>query len=222
MYNDAFWLKHIDKSWYERDKEFWNSDYMKKLIGYLGDRYKKATVYPEKDNIFRAFRLTPFDKVRVVILGQDPYPDGSATGLAFANSSDTLDISPSLKKIYESVERDMYEGLLIDFDYTLEEWAEQGVLLLNTALTVEKFNIGAHSKYWETFTQHILSMLLPGTHVCLWGNHAKMYEKFLKDCYVYKCTHPASAHYNKIDWKCDNFREINKNIYEQTKDVIVW
>jgi uracil-DNA glycosylase len=118
----------------------------------------------------------------VVILGQDPYHDGSATGLAFANSGDGPRISPSLAWIKKALEHD-YDTLCLDFDYGLTSWAKQGVLLLNTALTVEKGKAGSHTVLWNTFTKELLTSLTSTKDdiiFVLWGKKAQDYAKFIK------------------------------------------
>lgn len=225
-----FWSKLVGEDWYLLFPEFWESSYMTNLLKLLSQRYKQATVFPEQKDIFKAFKLCRVKNFKVLILGQDPYPDGSATGLAFANK-DKIKLSPSLQKMYETIERDCYDGLKIVFDESLETWAEQGVLLLNTALTIEKFKTTSHSEYWKVFTKSFLKRLseshLTGIHVCLWGNHAKSFKPYLNDktMYIYEALHPASASYNNIDWECNHFKEINMKIVKQNNDlndIIAW
>jgi len=153
----------------------------------ISDRFKdigraligsKKKYYPDKEDIFRAFELCPLEELKVVILGQDPYHDGSATGLAFSNRSDSTTFSPSLRNIFKEVENDVYDGLKLDQSPNLDRWAQQGVLLLNTALTVEKSNPGSHSKLWDGFTKEVLKRIsdeIPAIVYLLWGSHAKGY-----------------------------------------------
>lgn len=221
---EIFWYKVVGESWYNNCKELFNSCYMETLLKFITEEYKKGIVFPEKNNVFKAFKATPFNKVKVVILGQDPYftdengiPD--ATGLAFANPMSKLKSNPSLDKIHEVVEQS-YNGLKIDFDVTLESWANQGVLLLNTALTVKKFSVTSHSKAWDKFTCNILKYLnlkTTGLHFCLWGSNAKKYKKYInpKLHFIYEAEHPAYAARQGKKWNCNHFFEINKNISEQ-------
>lgn len=227
---EELWSKLIGEDWYSLFPEFWDSEYMTKVLTYLDQQYKRKIIYPLQKDIFKAFKLCRVDNFKVLILGQDPYPDGSATGLAFANDSEKLNYSPSLKKILRAIEINSYNGLKVVVDPTLESWADNGVLLLNTALTVEKGKVGSHTHIWKTFTQSFLKRLseshLTGIHVCLWGNHAKSYKHLLNEntMNIYECSHPASAHYNHVDWKCDHFKEINKSIVKQAglDNVIPW
>ena len=155
-------------------------------------------IYPDTKLTFRAFKLCPLSKLRVVILGQDPYHDGSATGLAFANSNHSPKISPSLQWITKALEHE-YETLCIDFDYDLTSWADQGVLLLNTALTVEKGKPGSHTVLWNTFTKELLTSLSGSMNnivYVLWGKKAQDYEKFIQgDNKIVKAPHPAADAY---------------------------
>ena len=180
----------------------------------LNSEYSRTTVYPSKTNVFRAFRETPWEDLRVVILGQDPYHDGSATGLAFANAWDpnNLKISPSLKKIEDYHNSEDIDHSLFVLDTSLESWTKQGVLLLNTALTVEKGLAGSHTKYWKKFTEGVLKTIAENRPDCifmLWGGHAKAYKPLIKNCNVLEFVHPAYASYKKIDWKCPNFNQAN-------------
>src|SRR5690606_1930432 len=115
------------------------TNYMERLLLLTNQSYKQAIVRPSKKDIFRAFKLTPYEETRVVIIGQDPYPSKRATGLAFGNEEEDAQfgLSPSLRLISECIEKQFYEGLKLDFDPTLVNWGKQGVLLLNSALTVE-------------------------------------------------------------------------------------
>lgn len=232
MSKEAFWKRVVGEGWYNFYPELWNSSYMENVLTIINNKYKNATIYPEMTNLFKAFKLCPFNEFKVLILGQDPYPNEVngkpvATGLAFANSEETLKLSPSLVKIHETLERDCYDGFNIHFDTTLEEWAKQGVLLLNTSLTFEKYK-GGHFEIWKDFIKAFLIKIneINGCHICLWGNHAKGYKQFLNEkmVYIYEEVHPAYAARNNIDWKCNHFKEINKRIFEQNgkEEIIAW
>lgn len=170
-------LKSIfGEGWYCLLEDLFNSGDFKSIGKTLNKSKKKY--YPERGDIFNAFRLCPLEKLKVVILGQDPYHDGSATGLAFSNRSDSTVLSPSLRNIFKEVENDLYNGLKLNQSPNLERWAEQGVLLLNTALTVEKGNPGSHAELWDSFTKVVLQRIskeIPAVVYLLWGSHAKGY-----------------------------------------------
>ena len=145
------------EGWYGLLGDLLTSEDFKNIGNTLNKSKKKY--YPERENIFNAFKLCPLYKLKVVILGQDPYHDGSATGLAFSNRSDSTTLSPSLRNIFKEVENNTSNGLKLDQDPNLERWAKQGVLLLNTALTVEKGNPGSHAKLWDSFTKEVLKKI---------------------------------------------------------------
>lgn len=216
-----FLKEQMGEEWYELLEPMLKSEYFKKLGQTVlpKARFETRTIYPEKENIFRALRLCPPSKTKVVILGQDPYHDGNANGLAFSNK-DLLYISPSLKNILKEVEDDIHEGFILDQDPDLSRWAEQGVLLLNTALTVEKGKPGSHAKYWEKFTQYLLtrfSQEYVAIIYMLWGNHAKSYMQCIeKDTnYILTATHPSPLGANKGGWfGCRHFSKANTVLKE--------
>ncbi|MDB5238356.1 MAG: Uracil-DNA glycosylase [Candidatus Kaiserbacteria bacterium] len=149
--------------------------YFKELTDFVREEYQKATVYPAPKNLFRAFDETPFDLVKVVILGQDPYhgPD-QANGLCFAVNPG-VKAPPSLQNIFKELESDL--GRPVDRDPDLIRWAKQGVLLLNATLTVNARTPGSHQgKGWEQFTDAVIKKLndkKEGIVFILWGNYAK-------------------------------------------------
>ena len=160
-----------------------------------------------------------------MILGQDPYHDGSATGLAFANRADRRKVSPSLKNIITAVEIDYgnkhevnVKGLL-DVDVSLESWAKQGVLLLNTALTVEQGKAGSHTELWKDFTRMFIEMLSRNKSnlvFVLWGKKAQAYEPYIRgNQTILKAAHPASESYtggNSGFYTCGHFNIINETL----------
>lgn len=164
----------IEKSWKEVLKEEFQKTYFKKLTEFVKQEYASSVVYPHPKNIFKAFELTPFDAVKVVILGQDPYHgSGQAIGLSFAVDKNTQK-PPSLQNIFKELESDL-GGLRQTAD--LSSWARQGVLLLNATLTVGAGSAGSHQgKGWELFTDAVIRALSERReHVVfiLWGNYAR-------------------------------------------------
>tara|TARA_R110000868_G_scaffold404102_2_gene681973 strand:- start:1547 stop:2266 length:720 start_codon:yes stop_codon:yes gene_type:complete len=205
--------------WYPLLDPIVSSDYFRTVGGKLKQckqAFKK--VYPETTKTFRAFKMCQMKDVKVVILGQDPYHDGSATGLCFGNTNEGSRISPSLRNIVKAVETDL-GTLCVDFDYSLESWANQGVLLLNTALTVEKGKAGSHVDLWKPFTQdfiHLLTSTKDNIIFVLWGKKAQEYEQFIKgDNKILKAAHPAAESYSGGKagfFTCGHFSTINKMI----------
>ena len=210
-----FWNKQLGKGWSAALADLLSSEYADKLINKLNEEYSTETIYPKKTDVFRAFRETPWEDLRVVILGQDPYHDGSATGLAFANELDlsNLRLSPSLQKIDDLHRRSGMEHSSLILNPALTDWSKQGVLMLNTALTVKQRCAGSHSKYWKKFTQGVLETIAEWRPDCifmLWGNHAKAFKPLVKNCNVLEYVHPAYANYTGKPWECPNFNEANE------------
>jgi uracil-DNA glycosylase len=166
----------IDPSWKKALGAEFEKPYFEQLTTFVKQEYKKGDVYPAPKNIFRAFELCPFDKVKVVILGQDPYHGlGQANGLSFA-VNDGIRLPPSLQNIFKEVESDL--GITLeDPSGGLSRWAKQGVLLLNATLTVRAHAAGSHQgKGWEEFTDAVIKTLSDQRkHLVfiLWGNYAK-------------------------------------------------
>ena len=185
--------------WYPLLEPIVTSDYFKQVATQIKKHKAQGKiVYPDTKLTFRAFKMCQFADVRVVILGQDPYHDGSATGLAFANSDQTPRMSPSLHWITKAIEHD-YDTLCVNFDVTLKEWANQGVLLLNTALTVVKGYAGSHVGLWDKFTKDFirhLSQQKDNIIFVLWGKKAQDYAKYIEgNNKIVTAPHPAADAY---------------------------
>ena len=166
----------IEESWKKVLKEEFGKDYFKTLREFVKSEYQHAVVFPPPKNIFRAFELTAFDKVEVVILGQDPYHGpGQANGLCFA-VGEGITLPPSLQNIFKEIESDLGQPL-VHKTGDLERWAKQGVLLLNATLTVRAHKAGSHQgKGWEQFTDAVIRTLSEEREnlvFILWGNYAK-------------------------------------------------
>jgi len=217
--------EQFGEEWYEALLPIIKSKYFVSLGKELKKKNKFDTriIYPEAENIFRAFRMCPPDKLKVVILGQDPYHDGSATGLAFSNTN-LLHISPSLRNILKEIENDMYDSLKIDQDPDLTRWAEQGVLLLNTALTVKKSAPGSHSELWKPFTEFVIKTLsekVPAVVYLLWGAHAKSYVPLIdKRCnFILTSAHPSPFSFHKGFSGNKHFSKTNEILKEVGKSL---
>lgn len=166
----------IESSWKERLQDEFEQPYFKELAEFVRKEYQETTVYPAPKNIFRAFDLTPFDDVKVVILGQDPYHGPKqAIGLSFA-VSEGVQNPPSLQNIFKEVQADLGKPL-VHHDGDLSRWARQGVLLLNATLTVRARQAGSHQgRGWERFTDAIIKTLSDQREhlvFILWGNYAR-------------------------------------------------
>ena len=185
----------IEESWKGALEDEFGKEYFHKLTEFVKDEYKAGAVYPPPKFIFRAFELTPFDKVKVVILGQDPYHGaGQANGLSFAVPPEVR-LPPSLQNIFKELEGDV--GPVTNKTGDLERWAKQGVLLLNATLTVRASTPGSHqNKGWEQFTDAAIKALSnQKEHVVfiLWGNYARLKGAHIdrtKHC-VIESPHPS-------------------------------
>lgn len=229
-----FWKPIVGEDWYLNNRDIFDSDYMTNVLNEISAQYSKAVIFPLIQDIFLPFRLTPFNEVRVVILDKEPYTSGTesepnATGLAFANPVDTLAVSPALKNIHTAVELYCYDGLKVQFDITLREWASQGVLLLNSSLTTNKYKPGSHIPIWDGFIKFIIQSLdkqKTGLHFVFLGDYVKRFEPLVNGLFHYKYdyTHPAKAVGVGKNWDCKIFRDINYNIIGQNgvEESIAW
>lgn len=190
----------IEPSWKEALQQEFGKEYFADLAAFVKEEYKSKKVFPPPKEIFRAFDLTPFNKVKVVILGQDPYHGaGQANGLAFAVSQGQRQ-PPSLQNIFKEIQSDLGKEVMQTSD--LEYWAKQGVLLLNATLTVRASTAGSHqNKGWELFTDAAIKALSDQREhlvFILWGNYARQKGSVIdraKHC-VIESPHPSpfSAH----------------------------
>ena len=216
----------IDNDW----KDFLNSEqqkeYYKRLREFLAVEYKTKTVYPPSNSIFKAFEITPLSNVRVVIIGQDPYhTPNTANGLAFSVNKGCV-IPPSLRNIYQEIDNEYGFHLLKDGDLT--PWAEQGVFLLNTILTVVQKAPGAHAgKGWEIFTDNVISYLNNDKNpkvFLLWGKFAQKKREFItnKLHFVLESAHPSPfSAYNGF-FGNNHFVKTNEFLRENGYKEIVW
>jgi len=219
--------KLIGNDWDEILKDEFESEYYKNLREFLiGEYNNRKIIYPEKENIYNALKLTPPDKVRVVILGQDPYINpGEAHGLAF--SVEQGRIPPSLQNIYKELNADI--GMNIPKTGNLVSWAEQGVLLLNTSLTVEAGKSNSHAgKGWEQLTDYIIKYLGQKNNsivFILWGRNAQSKEKFIitnPKHLILKAPHPSPLSASSGFFGCGHFSKTNKFLSDNGLDVIEW
>tara|TARA_R110002167_G_scaffold68715_1_gene194004 strand:- start:1656 stop:2348 length:693 start_codon:yes stop_codon:yes gene_type:complete len=176
-------------------------------------------------NLFRAFEECPYDKLNVVIIGQDPYPKiGVADGISFSCSL-TGKEQPSLRYIFNELQK-QYPDASRDTD--LKRWSNQGVLMLNTAMTCEVGNIGSHIELWKPFTEFLLQTLedsYTGVVYIVLGKKAEEWLKSIdeKNNWIFKCKHPAAAAYNGGAWDSDNlFQKVNDLLHSQYGEKINW
>ena len=188
-------IKLVGNQWDNILQEEYKKEYFKKIVEFINQEYKEKTCFPPKSQILRALTLTDYDKVKVVILGQDPYHgEGEANGLAFAVSNG-IHLPPSLQNIY----KELYDDLNIPIANVgnLECWAKEGVLLLNAVLTVEKDKAASHKDVgWQNFTDAIIKKInerdIPVVFI-LWGNFARSKKIYITNPkhYIIESTHPS-------------------------------
>ncbi len=217
----------LTPSWNQHLSAEFDKPYMQQLFNYLSEqRARGSVIYPEDDEYFNAFNLTPLDQVKVVILGQDPYhgPD-QAHGLCFSVRPE-IKVPPSLKNIYKELERDL--GVIPVNHGFLTSWAEQGVLLLNSVLTVEHSKAGSHQgQGWEEFTDkavELLNVKRSGVVFLLWGSHAQKKGKKIdrEKHLVLETTHPSPLSAYRGFLGCGHFSELNRYLTDQNKPPIDW
>lgn len=220
----------MTKEWENLIGEEFSKQYMVDLSKIITEKRKTITIYPESETVFRVFDTLSPRKIKVVILGQDPYHDGSADGYAFSNSRNKHSVSPSLRNIFKELINE-YEALdpFIETDPDLKRWVDQGVFLCNTILTVEKGKPLSHSGLgWEEFTQTWLKKLSENykhTVYMLWGSGAKRFEPYIDqtDNLLLKSNHPSPLSANRGGWfGNEHFKIANIYLASFGKEKIKW
>lgn len=217
----------IHESWKDILKEEFDKPYFRALVEFLHkEKREQKVIYPPGPKIFRAFDLTPFDKVRVVILGQDPYHGpGQAEGLSFSVPHG-IKLPPSLQNIYKEIESDT--GIsTAGRDGSLIHWAEQGVFLLNAVLTVRASEPTSHSKIgWTNFTDAVIKALSDhkkGVIFLLWGNYARSKRDLIDHSrhYVLEAAHPSPLARGAF-FGCRHFSQTNNILINRGQNPIKW
>lgn len=214
------------KEWKKELNSEMNKEYFRELATFLEEEYTVSEISPTKDNVFKALNLTDLDDVKVVILGQDPYPTkGVATGLSFAVQKDTK-TPQSLTNIFNEIKSDYG---VAKSDKTLENLAKQGVLLLNTVLTIDitKGTNSHKNMGWETFTKEVIAKCNEHNSpkvFLLWGNYAKKYKSIItnENHLVLETSHPTNMSYNKGFKGCNHFKLTNEFLEKNKITQIDW
>lgn len=216
----------LDPTWKEKLKEEFEKPYFKRLADFVRAEYVGKIVYPPPGCIFQALDLVPFDKVRVVILGQDPYHGpGQAHGLCFS-VPEGVPPPPSLQNIFKEIHADL--GLPIPKSGNLKHWADQGVLLLNATLTVEAGQAGSHQKKgWEDFTDAIIGKLSEGREglvFLLWGAYAQKKGERIdrKRHLVLTAPHPSPLSAHNGFFGCKHFSKTDAYLESKGETPIEW
>jgi uracil-DNA glycosylase len=216
----------IEESWKKQLQEEFEKPYFKNLTEFVRSEYSSQTIYPPAKLIFNAFDQCPFENIRVVILGQDPYHGpGQAHGLCFS-VNEGIDFPPSLRNIFKEIQTDT--GVSIPKSGNLERWAQQGVLLLNATLTVRANMAGSHQKKgWEQFTDAVIHQVadqLDHVVFILWGNYAISKGEFIdsQKHLILKSVHPSPLSANRGFFGNKQFSRANNYLTENGKERIQW
>lgn len=216
----------ISESWKNLLQEEFNKPYFEELTRFVKSEYSAGQVFPAGRNIFRAFDKCPFDKLKVVIIGQDPYHGvGQANGLCFS-VDDGVQYPPSLQNIFKEIHDDI--GSPIPSSGNLDRWAEQGVLLLNAVLTVRAHQAASHAgRGWEQFTDAVVRTIAQrkeGVVYMLWGNYAQRKGQIAdpERNLILKSVHPSPLSVYRGFFGCKHFSKANDYLIQQGKEPIVW
>ena len=216
----------IEEQWYKALKDEFEAQYFADIKSFLIEEKKQHIVFPPSSLIFNAFNLTPFDSVKVVILGQDPYHNiGQAHGLAFS-VPDGIQKPPSLQNIFKELNQDL--GISIPSNGNLEKWANEGVLLLNASLTVRAHTAASHAKIvWQRFTDAAIKALSDNREnlvFILWGNYAIAKENLIdhNKHLILKTVHPSPLSASRGFFGCRHFSKTNEYLIKNNIKPIDW
>lgn len=219
-------MVHIGNDWDELLKNEFSKEYYLKLRSFLAEEYKTHTIYPDMYDIFNAFKLTSYNDTKIVIFGQDPYHEPEqAHGLAFSVQCG-VKIPPSLLNMYKELNSEL--GCYIPNNGYLEKWAKQGVMLLNTSLTVRRSEANSHrNKGWETFTDavaHLYNQREKTIIFMLWGNNAKEKMKIITNPnhVILTAAHPSPLSASRGFFGCGHFKTANNILKREGAEPIDW
>ena len=219
-------MVHIGNRWDEILKNEFESEYYKSIREFLKKEYSQYKIYPDMNDIFNSLKYADYDKIKVVIIGQDPYhEEGQAHGLSFSVKPG-IAIPPSLQNIYKELQSDL--GCYIPNNGYLEKWAKQGVLLLNNVLTVRAHQANSHKTCgWETFTDSIIKALNEREKpviFLIWGSCAKQKETYItnKNHYILKAPHPSPLSAYRGFFGCKHFSKANEILIANNEEPIDW
>ena len=216
----------FQNDWDEILKDEWQKPYYRQLREFLKIEYASGPVYPPMHDIFNALKYTSFEDTKVVIIGQDPYHGvGQANGLCFS-VNDGVQFPPSLQNIFKEIQSDI--GTPIPASGNLDRWAEQGVLLLNSVLTVRAHQAASHAgRGWEQFTDavvRIISEQKQGVVYMLWGSYAQRKGQVADPSrnLILKSVHPSPLSVYRGFWGCKHFSQANAYLESIGKEPIIW
>lgn len=216
----------IDESWKQVLQEEFDKPYFEQLTSFVRQEYARTVIHPPARYIFNAFDHCPFDKVKVVILGQDPYHEpGQANGLCFSVAPGTQ-MPPSLVNIFKEIQDDLGKPFPADGDLT--RWADQGVLLLNATLTVQAHYAGSHQRRgWEEFTDAVIRRLAAQREhlvFILWGSYAQQKSSFIDPSrhLVLRSAHPSPLSAYRGFFGCKHFSKANEYLVQTGQQPVEW
>lgn len=217
----------IENDWLPYLEQEFKKDYYKDLYRFVKEEYSKYVIYPPSDDIFNALHFTPVSKVKVVILGQDPYhEENQAHGLSFSVPESQRKLPPSLQNIYKELHDEL--GCYIPNNGYLKKWADQGVLMLNTVLTVRAHEAFSHKDHgWEQFTDAIIQAVnaqdRPIVYL-LWGSPSQKKASMLNNPkhLVLKAAHPSPLSVYRGFWGCNHFKMCNEFLVSHGETPIDW
>lgn len=215
----------IRKNWFDLLKEEFDKPSFKNLQKFLKEEYSRYQIYPAEEKIFNAINHVPLDQIKVVIIGQDPYHEpNQAQGLSFS-VPENIEIPPSLVNIMKEIESDL--NITCIKNGNLERWANQGVLLLNTVLTVRRGQANSHKdKGWETLTRKIIEIVGKRSRpivFLLWGSHAQSFAPLIENQHlVLKASHPSPLSAYRGFFGCKHFSKCNEFLTKTNQTPINW
>ena len=217
----------INATWDKFLNEEFQKPYFKELSEFLKREYRTKTIYPPKKEVFSSFYFTDMDKVKVVILGQDPYHEpGQACGMCFAVKPG-VQLPPSLQNIYKEIQDDLGVPMNYNNGY-LVKWAKQGVLLINSVMTVEKGRANSHAGHgWETFTNNVIEKIntldQPVVYL-LWGNNARQKKRLITNPkhLILETVHPSPLSVYRGFFGCRHFSKANEFLVKNGAEPIDW
>ena len=207
------WMKVIDK------------EELLKVTKNVNILYKTKKCSPQYKDIFKVFHVTPYNNLHTIMVFYDPYPNNMATGIAIGNRNDVINLSPSLEVLKEAAIDYTIPHYGLQFDNTLEYWSKQGILMLNTALTVEYGNPGSHSVLWRNFMIKLIKNLNtynPGLIWVLWGTSAKSFRNYITSGNIVEEYHPAYYARNNSKISRTFFKELKRDIKLQFDVDVEW
>lgn len=234
--NKLYWFEQLG-DWAPKLKPvLTDSEYISKLFTYLANEMNRTQVFPAFNDIFKAFNMCQYKDLKVVIFGLQPTPflnnyDNTplSNGLAYGNHLKPFNMCiGEVEQITSCVEREMYNGLKFDTDNELTTWANQGVLLLNCALTSVREKKGLHLKPWEKFTKFVVQTINntnSGIIFCLWGKEMQQLRPLINEDLHYVLVNelsPIDSLKQNIDWQCNHFKEVNKILKTNNNYEIKW